>query len=507
MAAAALVLAAAAAPGAGSASGRAAGGAVAATARPERATAALRRAVRVREGAARGDLTVALMRLVRAYPGLGSAGRRRARALLARPTNHPDPQGNAWRVPEAGPSPSCSPNFCVHWVARGRDAPRMRDGNGRFDGDGVPDYVENVVAVAERSFAVENGALGWREPKSDDRLGGRRGKTDVYLVQLGGSLFGYAAPDRGQIRPGARSFKRSLYSYLVVDDDYRRSEFPGTTPIKALKVTLAHEYNHVLQFTYDVFQDVWFAEATATWAEEQVYDAINDYRRYVRRWVSRTEIPLTGGAIKIYGTAVWNLWLERRYGKDLIRRAWTRAQRVKPGGYSVRAYDRVIRRAGKSTFSRDFARFSRDLAEWRIGRVFPEGGSYRNVERVGGLTPGGRSRSVRLDHTTFALLRLPASGRRRVRVRATAPRGITAALAIVGRRGSERKGRIVSRLTYRQGGGRMRVGLARPGRFQRLTAVLVNADVGQNGFSPRIFDWRYTGDSADFELAATHAHG
>ena len=48
-----------------------------------------------------------------------------------------------------------------------------------------------------------------------------------------------------------------------------------------MQVTVAHEYNHILQFNYDVFEDVWLFEDTATWAEEQVYPGINDYLNYL----------------------------------------------------------------------------------------------------------------------------------------------------------------------------------------------------------------------------------
>ena len=79
-------------------------------------------------------------------------------------------------------------------------------------------------------------------------------------------------------------------------------------------MTLAHEYNHILQFGYDAFQDAWFAESTATWMEDQVYNGIDDYLRYVRRWVKRWDTPLTTSSIKEYGSAVWNQWLAHRYG-------------------------------------------------------------------------------------------------------------------------------------------------------------------------------------------------
>ena len=111
----------------------------------------------------------------------------------------------------------------------------------------------------------------------------------------------------------------------MLDNDYAPSEFPGTTPQHDLEVTFAHEYNHILQFGYDAYQDAWFAESSAVWMEDQVYDGINDYLRYVRRWVKRFDTPLTANSIKEYGSAVWNKWLARRYGRSILRHAWAGA--------------------------------------------------------------------------------------------------------------------------------------------------------------------------------------
>lgn len=419
------------------------------------------------------------------------------RAPAARPTDRPDPNRNAYTVPEAPRSPSCTRHFCVHWVAEGIDAPSLADA----DADGIPDYVAQVQAVAERVHTVENDELGWREPKSDGRKGGGRGKTDIYLDQIGGALFGYAAPDRGQGRKANR-LPRHLHGYLVLDNDYDPREFPGTTPEYDLQVTLAHEYTHILQFGYDAYQDAWFAESSAVWMEDEVYDGINDYLRYVRRWVKRYDTPLTANSIKEYGSAVWNEWLARRYGRAVVRRAWAGAVHAKPGGFSVSSYNTAIEAAGGSDFSRDFARFARDLPEWRTDSVFAEAHSYPDVARQGSLPLGGRVLSRSLNHTTFQLLRLHARGGRGVVVSASAPHGIAAGLALVGRTGSERQGRVVSALRFKRNGGRMTVSLARPGRFERLTAVLINADTSASGFSARRLDWAYLTDSAPFRVSA-----
>lgn len=414
-----------------------------------------------------------------------------------RPTDDPDPNRNAYTVPEAPRSPHCGDHFCVHWVAVGLDAPDLTDS----DGDGVPDYVKRVLAVAEHVHSVQNGRLGWREPKGDGRRGGGRDKTDIYLSQIGGLLFGYAAPDRGQLRRGRR-VPRRLHGYLVLDNDYSRFEFPGTDQLTDLKVTLAHEYNHILQFGYDAYQDPWFAESTATWMEEQVYGGLDDYLRYVRRWVRRYETPLTSASIKMYGSAVWNDWLARRYGRAIVRRAWARAIHTRPGGFSARVYDGAIRAAGRSDLGREFVRFAAAVAEWRTGTGFSESRRYPDMPRQGHLRPGAPPLTRYLDHTTFQTLRVPVRGGRALIARATAPRGIAAGLALVGRIGTERGGRPVTRIAYRPRGGRLVVRLPRPGRFSRVSAVLVNADASARGFSRRLLDWDYLTDTVPFELAA-----
>ncbi|MGH3264944.1 MAG: MXAN_6640 family putative metalloprotease, partial [Trebonia sp.] len=379
------------------------------------------------------------------------------------------------------------------WVAVGVDAPNLADSNGIGDGGRVPDYVERVQAVAEHVYSVENGAMGWRAPKSDGGMGGSEGKTDIYLSQIGGALFGYAVPDRGQASREHR-IPRRLHGYLVLDNDYSPSEFPGTTQLGDLEVTLAHEYNHILQFGYDAFQDAWFAESTAVWMEDQVYGGMHDYLRYMSRWGREFATPLTASSVREYGSAVWNHWLAHRYGRTIIRSAWARAIHGKPAGFSVGAYDAAIRAAGQSDFSHDFARFSRDVAEWRTGTVFPEGPLYPDLPRQGTLPIDGRPLIRHLNHTTFQLLRVHARRGRQLLVHAAAPGGSAAGLALVGRIGSPRHARVVSRLSFKRGGGPMSVRLAQPGRFNRITAVLVNADTSANGFSPRQLDWRYLDD-------------
>jgi Family of unknown function (DUF6055) len=413
-----------------------------------------------------------------------------------RPTDDPDPNRNAYSVPEAPSSPACGSHFCVHWVAVGLDAPSLKDSNG----DGVPDYVARVLSVAEHVHQIENGKLGWREPKSDGRKGGGNGKTDIYLSQIGGELFGYAAPDAGQATKAHR-LPRRLHGYLVLDNDYSQFEFPHTSQLHDLEVTLAHEYNHILQFNYDAFQDPWFAESTATWMEDQVYNGINDYLRYVGRWVHRYDTPLTTSSIKEYGTAVWNQWLAHHYGTSIVRKAWAGALRSKPGGFSVNAYEAALREAGRSDFSHEFTRFAADVAEWRTGKGFRESRLFPDMPRQGHLPLGGRRLRRQLNHATFTLLRVRPQPGRAVTVQVIAPRGVETGLALVGRVGGEKRGHVFERIGFHQGGGKLTVRLPDPSRFSRITAVVVNADARADGFNARRLDWRYLTDRIPFEIS------
>lgn len=449
-----------------------------------------------------GAASLALLAVFVALPSNAGAGDQWTfRQPLARPTDRPDSARHAYTVPEAPRSPACAGRFCVHWVAEGIDAPARVDANGEADGDGIPDYVERVLTVGARVHAIENGKLGWREPRSDGRRGGRNGKTDIYLMELGRLLFGYAAPDEGQTPKGDR-LPRRLHGYLVLDNDYDSAQYPGTKPAADLAVTFAHEYCHILQMGYDAFQDPWMAESTAVWMEDQVYDGINDYMRYVRRWVRLYRTPLTANSIREYGSAVWNEWLARRYGEEILRDAWARALYTKPGGFSVSSYDSAIGAAGGSDLSRDFARFARDLAEWRTGERFREGAHYPDLPRQGGLPRNGRPLQRALNHATFQLLRVHARRGRAVVARAIAPGGVAAGLALVGRTGNERSGRVVSKLRFSRNGGMITVRLGRPGRFRRITAVVINADTRAEGFSARRLDWNYLTDTAPFRVRA-----
>jgi hypothetical protein len=447
--------------------------------------------------------TAALRALATRLPALRGADRVRARRLLMRPVEGRTQDGeSAYSVPEHDP-PFCSAHFCIHWVGSGVDAPPLHS----TLGDGVPDYIRTMDQIFEHAYQVENVQLGWHAPKGDGARGGGVNKVDVYVKDVGGQgIFGYSAPDGGQTG-------HSQFAYLVMDNDYRHAQFPRYTSYLApMEVTAAHEYNHVLQFGYDVFQDTWFLEATAVWMEDRVYDGVNDYVSYVRPWTHLTQVPLThynelDGAdplnAKAYGDAVWSRWLDVHFGPELIRSAFERSVGTNPVSFAPAAYDAALRARGSSFFDA-FTRFAADSAEWRSA-AGPFGdrdaSMWPDVQRASGrtLAPGRKGISGHLDHTAYALVDVAPTHDARVKLVGSLARGTAGALALVGREGSATAGAVRGVLTRLPHGGPGTVVLSNPSRFTRITAVIVNADASQSGYSHAAAEWTFTRDGRAVE--------
>ncbi len=60
----------------------------------------------------------------------------------------------------------------------------------------------------------------------------------------------------------------------MIDNDFDPAQYGGAAALESLRVTLAHEYAHVLQYGYDVLADGWHYESSAVWMEQQIYPEI-----------------------------------------------------------------------------------------------------------------------------------------------------------------------------------------------------------------------------------------
>jgi hypothetical protein len=121
-------------------------------------------------------------------------------------------------------------------------------------------------------------------------------------------------------------------AFIVVENDFydgfppNDEDVTGLETIRsgALKVTQAHEFMHAIQFAINVYQSGWLMESHATWAEDAVYDGLNDWHWYINRFLATADLPLFSRYL--YGAAYFQNWLSETYGIDVPRQIWLAAR-------------------------------------------------------------------------------------------------------------------------------------------------------------------------------------
>jgi hypothetical protein len=273
-------------------------------------------------------------------PELEGDDRALAEQILARPTDGAnDPRGHGYTT---GSVKSCKKTVCLHWVRSTVDAPPNEA------------WARKSLSVLNQVYRYEVGKLGYRRPVQDSRHGGNS-KFDVYLKDLGAGLYGFCVPE--YYKPGSR---KVASGYCVIDDDFSKSQFSGE-PLNNLKVTLAHEFFHAVQFAYDFTDDPWIYESTATWMEERFADHVNDNRQYLPiGQVRLSHIPLDTFADPgiHYGNWVWWEYLSSRFGNGIVKQVWSRldANQGKPNMYSTQGLHSALKAHGG--FTKIFAAYA-----------------------------------------------------------------------------------------------------------------------------------------------------
>ncbi len=186
---------------------------------------------------------------------------------------------------------------------------------------GVPDYIE----VAARSWEEiwSRLVVGLRYPAPIGVTA--QNKFHVYYNKI--PYYGYCMPTNVELEGVSPVPVGTASAYIVVNNDF--DGFPpndedrtGTEVIRsgALKATQAHEFMHAIQFAINVYGSGWLMESHATWAEDAVYDDINDWHWYINSFLATPELPIFNRYL--YGAAYFQNYLSERYGVDVVRQIW-----------------------------------------------------------------------------------------------------------------------------------------------------------------------------------------
>jgi hypothetical protein len=171
----------------------------------------------------------------------------------------------------------------------------------------------------------------------------------------------------------------------VIDNNY--TGFP-TPFLNGMRVTVAHEFNHMIQFGYNVRNDddngwpddLFIMEATSTWMEDVVYDDINDYVYYLRDFFRDTNVPFNyDDGLRMYGLCIWFHYLEERLGDRTIGPSLWQGIIQYP---AIEAMDLALQNRGH-TFNEELSLFYgwNYLTGSRAdtSRFYPEGDTYPEI--------------------------------------------------------------------------------------------------------------------------------
>ena len=373
---------------------------------------------------------------------------------LPRPT---DGTGEfAYTAPEA--TPFAGERTVVHYVTSGLDAPPLNDD----DGDGTPEYVEEVAAASDAALA-QYAAAGFRPPRAD--AAGPDDRVDVYIEDFDDpGLFGVAIPTTLG-RGGA---------FVVVSSQLDRSPDLAHGSLPAV---VAHEVFHVVQFAYvpDGRMPRWVSEGTAMTMELEVFPKIVDVVaiNYLDLWLQepwrslhdeRFSCDRCYGGVWWWGTLAQN---DPRLLPEYFERLAAYRDSKRPIKLGLKALGEVFRKRG-SSIGEAFAGFSLGLYKSGMRPRLAYGLRARPSSRR------TRVRSLNGLATHYVGITAPA-GARRLLLRVEPRKGALAASLAVG----GPKGRLVS---TRNGSFEVRLRNAR----ERRRIVLVLTSPTSSGAAYRI---------------------
>ena len=259
------------------------------------------------------DATYSMVQMAKDWSSLSAATRKEIKDLRA------NGFGNLKATLE-------TPHFVLHYTTQGDWAVPAQN----LDGNAHPDFIDAAAKSWEEVYARQVNQLGYPAPKLTTTADGTvSNKFHVYFKDM--LYYGYCVPENVTYAPVDGFPSGTASAWIVVENDFvgfppNDEDLTGLEPVRtgALKVTQAHEFMHALQFNLNVYQSGWLMESHATWAEDAVYDDINDWHWYINRFFASPNLPIFNRYV--YGAAYFQNWLSERYGVDAPRRVWEAAK-------------------------------------------------------------------------------------------------------------------------------------------------------------------------------------
>ena len=214
---------------------------------------------------------------------------------------------------------------------------------------GVPDYIVLAAQYADSSYRYQVEQLGYTDPLGNTRCQQvPASQLEIVFGDLqttgGQKIYGYFEP-----QTPARFYVNSTFSdpaFLRNDDEDVIAGIPGV--LGALKVTIAHELKHAIQYATNCFSgneiNVHWIEMDATMMENVVFPNVNDYYNYIGGSAGIFGNPQTRFP-RAYSHVTFMLYYHEDFGPGFWVDVWEEIGEERQSGRNIpmlEAMERVI---------------------------------------------------------------------------------------------------------------------------------------------------------------------
>jgi len=263
-------------------------------------------------------------------------------------------------------------DLLVHYATSGTHAADLATTRG----DSVPDSVAFAGEDGQRALD-KYAEVGFRKVPSDAACvsNGGDGKLDIYLVKFAAGGDGTTVAEC----PGG-----ACSSFVLVDSTFKGRGYK--TIQEGFGTVVPHELFHAVQNVYDPEQDTFWAEGTAQWAMHVLHPEYDDFIRQMPAYFTDTtrSLDMTGGGVTagfLYGSAVWPLFLDLKFGTATIREVFE-AQAT--GKKSIAAVEAVLH-AKSSSLAETYpvyCAWNASTKTYAGTGGFPDGAKYPGVKTI-----------------------------------------------------------------------------------------------------------------------------
>ncbi len=215
---------------------------------------------------------------------------------------------------------SSSGRFVLHYDSDGIHAVPPED----VANNGIPDFIDSAAVYLDHVWQVEVEQLGFRPPPDID--GTPAAQYHIYFTNFSDpGLYGQTVfQDEIASLPG-----ENYTSYIELHHTFQGGSL-YTFGLRAMKATIAHEFNHACQLGYRLwtqgflFTDLFFIESSAVWLEEYVYGEVNDYYQYLPGLFEGIQrVPFTAANYPyLYGNGIFWLMSGLTLSPGLVPEIW-----------------------------------------------------------------------------------------------------------------------------------------------------------------------------------------